>query len=61
MAYKRIYFDTNIVLDIVNSSRPHNKQAVELWNKLTIKKYKIVISEDMLTTIFYINKDKNKL
>ena len=60
MDSKCIYLDTNIVLDIVNNTRINNLQAIELWNKLIIEKWKIVISEDMLTTIFYINKDKKQ-
>ena len=57
---KRIFLDTNIVLDIVNPQRINNKKAVELWNILVYKKYTIIISEDMLSTIFYINKDKKQ-
>ena len=61
MAYNKIIFlDTNVVLDIVNPQRVNNKQAIELWNMLIIKKYTIMISEDMLSTIFYINKDTNQ-
>ena len=57
---KRIFLDTNIVLDIVDPQRINNKKAVELWNILVYKKYTIIISEDMLSTIFYINKDKKQ-
>lgn len=61
MAYdKTIFLDTNIVLDILNNEREKHKQAIVLWNILVLKKYTIIISEDMLSTIFYINKDKNK-
>ncbi len=57
---KIVFLDTNIVLDIVNPQRINNKKAVQLWNMLVIKKNIIMISEDMLSTIFYINKDKNQ-
>ena len=61
MAYDKIIFlDTNIVLDIVNSERVNNKQAIELWNVLVLKKYTIMLSEEMLSTVFYINKDKQQ-
>ena len=61
MAYdKTVFLDTNIVLDIVNPQREGNKQAIELWNVLIIKKYTIIVSEDMLSTLFYINKDKRQ-
>jgi len=54
---KIIFLDTNIVLDIVNPQRINNKQAMQLWNMLIVKKYTIIISEDMLSTVFYINND----
>ena len=55
---KKIYFDTNIVLDIIDSTRKHHNNAKKLWELSTIKHYKIMISEDMLSTVFYINKDQ---
>ncbi len=59
MAYSKIIFlDINIVLDMLNPQRVNNKQAIKLWNMLIVNKYTIMISEDMLSTIFYINKDK---
>ena len=57
---KIVFLDTNIVLDIVDSNRINNKKAIQLGNILVRKKYTIIISEDMLTTIFYINKDKKQ-
>jgi predicted nucleic acid-binding protein len=47
-------------LDIVNPNRINNEKAVKLWKMLVLKKYTIMISEDMLSTIFYINKDKKQ-
>lgn len=43
---------------MLNPQRVNNKQAIKLWNMLIVNKYTIMISEDMLSTIFYINKDK---
>ena len=61
MAYnKSVFLDTNIVLDIVNPRREGNKQAIALWNLLIIKQHTIIVSEDMLSTIFYINKNKRQ-
>ena len=57
MDTKKVYFDTNIVLDIIDSKRQNHTKAKKIWELLTINKSKIVISEDMLSTIFYINKD----
>jgi predicted nucleic acid-binding protein len=58
MEAKKIFFDINIVLDIIDISRKNNILAKKLWNLAVINNYEIVISEDMLTTIFYINSDK---
>ncbi len=60
MDSKRVFLDTNIVLDILDSSRPNSDSIKALFQKLIINKYTIVISEDMLSTIFYIQKDKRK-
>ena len=61
MVYKTIFVDTNIVLDILDSSRKGNAVALKLVKSIIINKIKIVISEDMLTTIFYINSDKRRV
>ncbi len=59
MATNKIYFDTNIVLDIIDPTRKNHDKAKRLWELSAIYQYKIMISEDMLSTIFYINKDQN--
>ncbi len=58
MGTHKIYFDVNVVLDIIDSTRKYSEQANKLWNLAVINNYEIVISEDMLSTIYYINKDK---
>ncbi len=60
MDTKKIFLDTNIVLDIIESTRKKHKQALELGKYLLLNDYKILISEDMLTTIFYISKSKQE-
>ncbi len=57
MIINKIYFDTNVVLDIIDSNRLNHKLAKKLWEVLVIRKCEIFISEDMLSTIFYISKD----
>lgn len=57
MDTKKVYFDTNIVLDIIDYKRPNHKISKKIWELITINKSEIFISEDMLSTIFYINKD----
>lgn len=54
----KIFFDTNIVLDIIDAQRPNNKKIPELLEFLILNGIDIVISEDMLSTIFYVQKDK---
>ena len=45
---------------MLDSSRQNGNSIRVLWEKLILDKYTIVMSEDMLSTIFYIHKDKRK-
>ncbi len=54
----KIFLDINVVVDFIESSRGRHQKAVELIQYLTINDYVIHISEDMLTTIYYIAKNK---
>ena len=54
----KIFLDTNIVVDIIDKSRSKHKKALEFLEYLIFEDYTICISEDMLTTLFYILKDK---
>jgi len=58
MERTKIYFDTNIVLDMLDSSRHHHTKSIALLKKFGLAKYQMYISEDMLSTIYYISKDK---
>lgn len=60
MLKSNIFLDTNIVLDIIDSSRVNHPLAKELWKLLVLNECKIMISEDMLSTIYYINKRKKE-
>ncbi|BAF72496.1 conserved hypothetical protein [Sulfurovum sp. NBC37-1] len=55
---KSIYLDINIVIDILDTNRPNSQSAKALLKHLSYENIKIVISEDMLSTIFYIVKNK---
>jgi predicted nucleic acid-binding protein len=55
-----LFLDTNIIIDLIEFTREEHQTAVNLLNSILKNKYQIVISEDMLTTIFYLAK-KDKL
>ena len=61
MAKNRIFLDANVVLDMLDNDRTGSELAIKLWEYVTINEYEIVISEDILTNIFYISKDKTKI
>ncbi|MCV6608281.1 MAG: type II toxin-antitoxin system VapC family toxin [Campylobacterales bacterium] len=54
----RVFLDTNIVADLLDSSRNNHQKALELIEKLIYQDTTICISEDMITTLYYISKDK---
>lgn len=58
MCQNRVFLDTNIIIDILDTKRPFNAKAKRLIKILTLKEFEMAISEDMLSTIFYIVKDK---
>ena len=58
MERRKIYFDTNIVLDMIDASRHNHSRSVQMLKQLGLQKYQMYISEDMLSTIYYISKDK---
>ena len=60
MDKSRVYLDTNIVADIIDSTRLNHNLAVRLLKYLVIENYDICISEDMITTLYYILKDKKQ-
>ena len=55
---KSVFLDTNIVLDILDSDRANHSDAKQLLAKVINDGYGVFISEDMLSTIFYIIKNK---
>ena len=61
MENKNIFLDTNVIIDFLDSKRANHKLARTLIEKLILEDYKIFMSEDMLSTIYYLIKDKNKV
>jgi predicted nucleic acid-binding protein len=56
-----VFLDANIILDFLNSSRKQHLLSKELIYYIYNVDSTIVISEDILTNIFYIEKDKIKV
>ena len=56
----RVFIDTNIVLDLLIEDRKNHDKSKQLFSYLILNNYEIVISEDMLSTIFYVAKNKDK-
>jgi predicted nucleic acid-binding protein len=55
---KKIFLDINVVIDFLEHSRKRHAKTVALIEYLTNNDYNICISEDMLTTIYYISTNK---
>jgi predicted nucleic acid-binding protein len=58
MSTKKIFLDTNIVADLIDTKRNNHSLSLELLKNLILNNYEICISEDMVTTLYYIVKDK---
>ncbi len=59
MSIKSVFLDTNIIVDLLETSRPNHAKALQLIDKIILADVNIFISEDMLSTIYYIIKNKN--
>lgn len=57
---KKIFLDTNVVADIIDAKRANHEKAMKLMEKLIYDDFVVCISEDMLTTLFYISKEKTE-
>jgi len=58
---KRVFLDTNILIDLLNEKREKNYLAKKLIEKLINEDYEIFISEDMLSTVYYVVKNQKKV
>ena len=57
----KVYLDANVILDFLISDRKKHEDATRLMAALSRGGHEVVISEDILTTVFYIAKDKEKV
>ena len=51
---KKIFLDINIVIDIIDRKRANHKKAQSVILKTIEDNFDIYISEDMITTVYYI-------
>ena len=54
----RIFLDTNIVADFIDSDRPYYHDSITFYQTMMLQNAQFCISEDMITTLYYISKDK---
>ena len=58
---QKVFLDTNIILDFLDDKRPHHNNALKLMALLATYNWQVVISEDMMSTIFYIRKNPKQV
>jgi len=58
---KKVFIDANIILDFLDSKRKNHESSKESLQQITELGWEVVITEDLLTTIYYIIKDKQRL
>jgi len=58
MGKRNIFLDTNIIADMIDAKRVNHHRSLSLLEVLIIEEYNLFISEDMLSTLYYISADK---
>jgi predicted nucleic acid-binding protein len=56
----KVFLDANIVLDLLSSERPNHARAKKLIRTLIEQNARICISEDIITTVYYIAQNKQQ-
>lgn len=54
----KVFIDTNIIVDLLDTTRMHSEESRMVIKILTAEAMEVVIGEDMLTTVYYIVKNK---
>ena len=57
---RSVFVDVNVIVDFLDVNRPRHQAAVSLFTSFLRQSYEVCISEDMLSTIYYIMKDKEQ-
>ena len=58
MANRAVFLDTNIVADMIDPKRSNHPLSMELLEYITVENNAVYISEDMVSTLYYISNDK---
>ncbi len=53
---KKVFLDTNIIVDLIADRRPFSKYAIEIFNKAEEKKIEIFTSSHSIATTHYLFK-----
>jgi predicted nucleic acid-binding protein len=53
---KKVFLDTNIIVDLIADRKPFSKYAIEIFNKVEEKKIKIFTSSHSIATTHYLLK-----
>ncbi|GAB6091088.1 type II toxin-antitoxin system VapC family toxin [Spirochaeta dissipatitropha] len=61
MSIAPVFIDANVIIDFLDAARPRHKLAVRSLSTLLESGYTPVVTEDLLTTIYYVVKDKIKI
>jgi predicted nucleic acid-binding protein len=56
----KIFFDINIIMDIIEPSRENHDYGVKVLQKCYFEDLKIYMSEDMINTVYYLSTKKDK-
>jgi len=56
-----VFLDANIIIDLMVPTRAQHVTASALLKYLITNNYQIVISEDILSTVFYVVKEKKQV
>ncbi len=55
---RKAFLDTNIVADLLDTGRRHHRDSLRLVEDFIQNDIQICISEDMISTLYYISKEK---
>ncbi len=53
---KKIFLDTNVIVDLIADRKPYSKHAIEVFNKVDEKKIRLYTSSHSIATTHYLLK-----